>query len=65
MLTTAAQVIDRVVVLEIGADERDFRAPPHQLYIPGLADLGLVPAVSIEDVRHLDLRENTQGFLYL
>jgi hypothetical protein len=38
----------------------------HQLYIPGLADLdGLEPPVSIEDVRHLDSRESTVGFLYL
>ena len=38
----------------------------HQLYVPGLADLaGLEPAVSIEDVRHLDPSESTVGFLYL
>lgn len=38
----------------------------HQLYIPGLADLdGLQSAVSIEDVRHLDPRESSLGFLYL
>jgi hypothetical protein len=38
----------------------------HQLYIPGLADLnGLDPAVSIEDVRHLDASESTVGFLYV
>jgi hypothetical protein len=38
----------------------------HQLYIPGLAGLGgLEPTVAIEDVRHLDSRESTMGFLYL
>ena len=38
----------------------------HQLYIPGLGDLdGLQSAVSIEDVRHLDPRESSLGFLYL
>jgi hypothetical protein len=37
----------------------------HQLYIPGLAGLGGQPTVSIEDVRHLALRESTLGFLYL
>jgi len=38
----------------------------HQLYIPGLADLDkLEPPISIEDVRHLDARESTVGFLYL
>jgi hypothetical protein len=38
----------------------------HQLYIPGLADLdGLQAAVAIEDVRHLDPRESSLGFLYL
>jgi hypothetical protein len=38
----------------------------HQLFIPGLPDLdGLEPAIAIEDVRHLDPRESTAGFLYL
>lgn len=37
----------------------------HQLYIPGLARLGGRPTVSIEDVRYLDWRESTLGFLYL
>ena len=37
----------------------------HQLYIPGLARLGGQPTVSIEDVRYLDWRESTLGFLYL
>lgn len=38
----------------------------HQLYVPGLADLvAPEPAVSIEDVRHLDPRESIVGFLYL
>lgn len=38
----------------------------HQLYIPGLADPDrFEPAVSIENVHHLDPRESTVGFLYL
>jgi hypothetical protein len=37
----------------------------HQLYIPGLAEPGGQPMVSIEDVRCLDPRESTMGFLYL
>lgn len=38
----------------------------HQLYIPGLADVdGHEPAISIEDVRHLDASESKVGFLYL
>ena len=38
----------------------------HQLYIPGLAHPDrLEPAISIEDVRHLNPSESTAGFLYL
>ena len=37
----------------------------HQLYIPGLAGRGGQPTVSIEDVRYLDWRKSTLGFLYL
>jgi hypothetical protein len=38
----------------------------HQLYIPGLADIGtLDPAISVEQDFHLDPRQARQGFLYL
>lgn len=38
----------------------------HQLYIPGLADIGtLDPAISVEQDFHLDPRQASQGFLYL
>lgn len=38
----------------------------HQLFIPGLNDLkSLEPAISVEQVFHLDPREGARGFLYL
>jgi hypothetical protein len=38
----------------------------HQLYIPGLADIGtLDPAIAVEQDFHLDPRQARQGFLYL
>jgi hypothetical protein len=38
----------------------------HQLFIPGLAHLdGLEHPIAIDDVRHIDPRQSTLGFLYL